>query len=390
MANYQKKKIQDTDGSKFGQYKEEVGGGGSPQQKDPNKRAPGVNSDYRKSNNDTMQPRTDDGKFTYKSVNGKSIDPKYGPSRGKTVNPLLTGGENGVMIDDTFDKNGNVKPGVASQFANESGVYWNKYKDSWYQKGSEIVTGGDFKVRVSAETIWNVAKGIYNELTGEFGGNISFQHQLGNGGVKSGSGFGGGEEGKNFDQTKKGRHSQEELAAQQRAKASNSEQGVINQSTGGLKLKPGTPKPVIPPPTQRPQPQPGANVGTTPVAPTTGGATGIQPSTNVSTASASDITNADYTPKYSDDDISQARSVLQQAGFSDDELNDFDSLSPKEKDDYIDKYFSVADDDTTGDGSSDNNAQPTPSADNSSSEDNKEEEEDSEAVKKIKKMGFDE
>lgn len=376
MADYQKKKIQDTDGSKFGQYQEEVGGGGSPQQKDPNKRAPGVNSNYRKSNNDTMQPRTDDGKFTYKSVNGKSIDPKYGPSRGKTVNPLLTGGENGVMIEDTFDENGNVKPGVASQFANESGAYWDKYKDSWYQKGSEVVTGGDFKVRVSAETIWEVAKRKYDTLKGEFEGESHV-----------------------FDSTKKGRHSQEELAAQQRAKAGNSEQGVINQNTGGLKLKPGTPKPIIPPPTQRPQPTPGANVGSTPVTPT-GGATGIQPTTSVNTASANDIVNADYTPKYGDDVIAQARDILQQAGFSASELADFDSLSPKEKDDYIDKYFGEEEDTTQPTPGADDNANVDASAsaddnakaDASSSEDNKEEEteEDSEAVKKIKKMGFDE
>ena len=90
MANskYQKKKIQDTENSGFGNYDEGVGGGASPNDSKQGTHGHGANSDYRKENNDTMQARTADGKFTYKSVNGQSIDPKYGPSRGKTVNPL--------------------------------------------------------------------------------------------------------------------------------------------------------------------------------------------------------------------------------------------------------------------------------------------------------------
>ena len=155
--NFKKKKIEETQGSGFGQYQEGVGGGGSPQPKDPNKRAPGVNSEYRKENNQTQQPRDNQGHFTYKSVNGQSIDPKYGPSRGKTVNPLLTGGDGTIKISD-----------VEQQFAGKSGAYWNKYKDSWYQKGSEIVTSGDFKVRVAAESVWEVAKRKYDTVKGEF------------------------------------------------------------------------------------------------------------------------------------------------------------------------------------------------------------------------------
>lgn len=236
--NFQKKKIQDTENSGFGNYQEGVGGGGSPEAKDPHQRAPGVNSTYRKQNNDTMQPRTDDGKFTYKSVNGQSIDPKYGPSRGKTVNPLLTGGENGVKIED-----------VETDFANQSGAYWDKYKDKWYTKGGEVVTSGDFKTRVAADTVWNVAKRKYDTVKGEFEGESSV-----------------------FEETKKGRSSLEEKAAKQQAQASGEEQAVINQSTGAIKTKPGTPPMVAPTPAPKPAPKPtpGATPGSTPIAPGTG------------------------------------------------------------------------------------------------------------------------
>lgn len=239
--NYQKKKIQDMEDSGFGDYQEEVGGGASPNAKNPSQRAPGVNSSYRKNNNDTMQPRTDDGKFTYKSVNGKSINPKYGPSRGKTVNPLLTGGENGVLIED-----------VEKDFANKSGTYWNKYKDKWYQKGSEVVTAGDFKTHVAAEAIWEIAKKRYNKVSGEFNG-----------------------ESKVFDETKKGRRTAEEKSAQQQAKATGEEQGVISSQTGGLKVKPGTPAPTpTPAPAPKPTPTPTTNPTPTPTINYGGGSQG--------------------------------------------------------------------------------------------------------------------
>ena len=366
--NFQKKKIQDTENSNFGKYEEGIGGGGSPNGKSkPSDHGHGVNSDYREENNDTMQPRTNDGKFTYKSVNGKSIDPKYGPSRGKTVNPLLTGGENGVKIDD-----------VEKDFYNKSGKYWNKYKDKWYHKGGEFVTNKDFKVRVAAEAIWNVAKRIYNEVTGEFGGDINFSHQLNNGGTKDASGWGGAEEAKTFAETKKGRRGMEEKAAIQKAKKAKDEQAVIDQSTGGIKLKPGV---TIQPPQPAPQPQPGnvGRSGTTPFVPTQPGVP-----TSVNAATVTDIANADYTPKYSDDDIAQARQVLADSGLSDTDLADFDSLSPKEKDAYIDQYFMPEEDDGGEDnGDANGDANPTPA-----SEEAKPEEEESEAEKKIKAMGF--
>ena len=348
--NFQKKKIQDTENSGFGKYQEEVGGGGSPQAKDPHQRAPGVNSDYRKSNNDTMQPRTDDGKFTYKSVNGKPIDPKYGESRGKTVNPLLTGGKNGVKIED-----------VENDFYNKSGTYWNKYKDKWYQKGSEMVTNSDLKVRVAADAIWNVAKRRYDTVKGEFEN-----------------------ESHTFDEVKKGRHGIEEQAAIQQAKKQGAEAGVIDRNTGGLKLKPGT---VVQPPQPKPQPVPraGSRGGVTPVIPN--GQPGVQPTVN--TQSVSDIANADYTPKYSDDDIAEARQVLaEQGGLSDDDLAKFDALSPKEKDEYIDEFFGAEEETTEETPAPQENADSEPAKEESAQPQPKEEE--SEAEKKIKAMGFSE
>lgn len=332
MAKYQKKKIQDTENSGFGKYDENTGGGASPEPWEPGTHGHGVNSDYRQENNDTWQPRTSDGKFTYKSVNGKSIDPQYGPSRGKTVNPLLTGGVNGIMIDD-----------VEQQFYNKSGKYYDKYKDKWYQKGSEYILMSQgkhhkagFATRVAGDAIWNVAKQIYNEVTGDFGGDIKFKHGIGKDrdnpiSYKIGSGYGGKEESKTFQEGKRGAPAPEEKAAKQLAQATGQEQAVIDKSSGGIKLKPGV---KLTPPQPRPAPQPA------PIGPSVGGGVS-QPTApaNVNTANVGDIVNADYQPKYSDEDIEDVKSALKEGGFSDKEIADFESLSPKEKDDYIDKYF---------------------------------------------------
>lgn len=213
MAKYQKKKIQDTEGGNFGNYQEGVGGGGSPEKGDPTKHGHGVNSDYRKANNQTMQPRDKFGHFTYKSVNGQSIDPKYGPSRGKTVNPLLTGGDGTIKISD-----------VESEFSAQSGAIWDKYKDKWYQKGSEYILmsqgkghKADWSTRVAGATIWEVAKGRYDKVKGEFEG-----------------------ESKVFEESKKGKMGKEEAAAKQLAQSTGKEQAVIDQSSGAIKVKPGT------------------------------------------------------------------------------------------------------------------------------------------------------
>lgn len=348
MANksFKKKKIQDTQGSGFGSYQEDVGGGGSPNPRDPNQKGPGVNSQYRQNNNDTMQPRTGDGKFTYKSVNGQSIDPKYGPSRGKTVNPLLTGGQNGVMIDD-----------VEGQFAGQSGVYWDKYKDKWYRKGGEIVTT-DFKVRVAADAIWEVAKRRYDSVKGEFQ-----------------------RESDVFAETKKGRPGAEERRAKQVVANTWEEAPVISQSSGGIKMKPGV---QVQPPVPQ-QPTPGQTGAQPPVIPV-GGNAGSQAGAGIQAgAGMSGILNADYTPKYGDDDIAQARSLLQQMGMSASDLAAFDSLSPKEKDSYIDQYF-TSDEEEEAEGEPDN--APAPEAEAKPESKPEEEEEESEETKKVRKMGF--
>ena len=363
--NFQKKKIQDTKGSNFGKYQEGVGGGGSPQAKDPNKRAPGVNSNYREQNNDTMQPRTDDGKFTYKSVNGKSIDPKYGPSRGKTVNPLLTGGENGVMIDD-----------VENEFSNKSGSYWDKYKDSWYQKGGEIVTSGDFKVRVAAEAIWEVAKRKYDNVKGEFQNEATV-----------------------FDEVKKGRSSAEEKAAKQKAQSSGKEQAVIEQSTGGIKIKPGTPIPQKLPtqPKAQPAPTPGVQPTPTPVAPTPGIAPTApsaqptaqpttQPNTQYNSPTAQTVANTASSLIHTKEQLDAARQLLTDNGV------DLTGVTDEQLDGVVDEYIDfnaiIDDNSNDSDNSNENSPAPTPNPAPASSSEN--EEEDSDATKKIKSMGFSE
>lgn len=306
---YQKKKIQSTYGGGFGKYQENTGGGDSPNgNAKPGTHGHGVNSDYRQENNDTMQPRTSDGKFTYKSVNGKSIDPKYGPSRGKTVNPLLTGGVNGIKISD-----------VESQFASEQGSYWDKYKDKWYQKGSEVVTS-DGKTRVAAKAVWEVAKESYNEVTGEFGGNIKATHKLGNGGVKSIGGQGGAAESNIFDEVKRGRKTAEEQKAQQQALKTGKEQNVIDKNTGGIKLKPGVKpfRPITPTPTVGQQPSPAPVTPTTPRQQPT-------PSTPTTTPT-SKLT-------HSSEQLKQARQLLAQSGY------DTSGFTDEQLDQVVDNYI---------------------------------------------------
>lgn len=234
MAKFKKMtSIKDTEDGNFGNYKEGVGGGDSPQPLDPAQRAPGVNSEHRKEHNDTEQARTADGKFTYKSVNGKET--KY-PGRGQTVNPLLTGGQNGIYIEDV-DKHGKAHNGVKSQFEKRSGAMWEKYKDKWYQKGSELITknGKEFQTKVAAEAIWDIAKKKFdlqnNELLGE-------SHV--------------------FDEAKKGAPSKEEKIAKQEAKKANAEKYVIQQTDNGIKIVKNktAPQPAAPSPAPAPQPSP--------------------------------------------------------------------------------------------------------------------------------------
>ena len=223
-------KIQETEGGGFGEYKEGVGGGHPFSKGDSNTRTTKANGKLReKENPSTMQARTADGRFTYKSVNGQQIDPKYGPSRGKTVNPVLTGGKNGVMIDD-----------VKEQFGSESGSYWDKYKSKWYEKGGEIVSK-DLKTKVAAEAVWEVAK-EYNKELGEFKG-----------------------ESEVFS-SKSGKKGKEEQAAAEKAKKEGKYQYVYKKDKAGedaiksykkkvQEPKPAEEQPVAPAP-EAPAPQP--------------------------------------------------------------------------------------------------------------------------------------
>lgn len=202
------KKIQETEGlnTGFGEYGESTGGGHPFEKGNSNTRTTQENGKKRKAENPTTsQPRTSDGKFTYKSVNGKSIDPKYGPSRGKTVPPTLTGGENGIKIED-----------VEEQFASKGGSYWDKYKGKWYTKGAKVVTEG-LSTKVSAETIWNMAK-EYDSSIGEYKG-----------------------ESQNWS-TKSGKKSSAEKEAMGKAKAEKSQQNVIEKETGAIETVGGMKK----------------------------------------------------------------------------------------------------------------------------------------------------
>ena len=201
------KKIQDTEGSNFGNYQESTGGGTPFEAGNSNTRTTRENGKKRQADNPTTnQPRTNDGKFTYKSVNGQSIDPKYGPSRGKTVNPLLTGGENGIKIDD-----------VEQQFGSQSGSYWDKYKDKWHQAGGKVVTEG-LKTKISAQEIWNLAKKKYDTVKGEFEG-----------------------ESENW-KTKTGSKSAAEKAAIEKVQATGQQQNPIDVNTGAIETKGGMKK----------------------------------------------------------------------------------------------------------------------------------------------------
>lgn len=71
---------------KLGTY-QEAPGGGKPLAKGEKAPSPEWVRENRK-----MQPRDEDGKFTYNSANLKPL--KYGPSRGETIPPFLRGGIN--------------------------------------------------------------------------------------------------------------------------------------------------------------------------------------------------------------------------------------------------------------------------------------------------------
>lgn len=215
--------IKDTEGGNFGHYDEHKGGG-TPRGGVWGGRSGRVGWDEREKSGELPQnahredqPRTNDGKFTYNSANGKET--KY-ESRGKTVNPLLTGGENGIYIDDVKDKKtGQIKKGAKTQFTEKSGSLYDKYKDKWYQKGSEMITkeGKKYTVKLSANDVWEIARVSFNIKTNAFN-----------------------YEPENFDKSKSGRHSKEEKTAIQGAKKDKAETFVKEAGSDAIKQKAGS------------------------------------------------------------------------------------------------------------------------------------------------------
>ena len=213
MANKGFKKItsiKDTEGGNFGNY-DEAKGGGSPKGGVWGGRSGRVGWDERQKAGELKQgdhrqdqPRTNDGKFTYNSVNGKET--KY-ESRGETVNPLLTGGENGIKIED-----------AKKQFADKKGSLYDKYKDKWYQAGSELITknGRKYNVKLSQNDIWEIARISFDIKTGAFA-----------------------MENENFHNVKTGRRSQGEKQAIAQARNAKQETFVQN-AQGGIAQKPGS------------------------------------------------------------------------------------------------------------------------------------------------------
>ena len=205
-SNFKKKSsIKDTEKSGFGEYKE-YNGGGSPKgggwggqdgRVGWKKRV--ANGEVKGGEHRQNQPRTDDGKFTYNSVNGKET--KY-ESRGETVNPLLTGGVNGIKIDE-----------VEKQFKAKSGDLYDKYKDKWYQRGSKMITkeGKKLKTVIAKDAIWDLARVSFDIKKGEFTG-----------------------EGKVWEKAKVGARSMEEKAARKQAHTAQEETFVKDPATGGI------------------------------------------------------------------------------------------------------------------------------------------------------------
>ena len=289
-------RIQDTQGGGFGKYREDTGGGHVFAAGDSNTRTTKENGKTRqKENPTTKQPRTNDGKFTYKSANGQEIDPKYGPSRGKTVNPVLTGGVNGIEIDE-----------VEKQFAQEKGAYWDKFKDKWYEVGGEIIAK-NLKTKVAGQAVWNVAKEYKKDL-GEFKG-----------------------ESEVFS-SKSGKKSKEEAAATQKAAKSGKYQYVYNKDKAGENKIKSFKKKVVEP--SAPMAEPEAPVAPAPAQETP--APAPQP--------AASAPKAEYVSKYSDEQLGKVSDYFQGKDWPEDKkqavINKFNSLSPEQKEKQIDSWKS--------------------------------------------------
>lgn len=317
QSKYAQKKIQDTEGGNFGGYTEDTGGGHPFNAGDSNTRTTKKNGQYRKDNNDTMQPRTDDGKFTYKSVNGKSIDPQYGPSRGKTVNPLLTGGKNGVKIED-----------VEKQFAEEKGDIWDEYKDKWYREGGEAIVNG-LKVKVAGQAIWDTAK-EYDMVKGEFKGYHEGKKEY-------------VQESDTWNETKKGRRSMAMKTALQKAKKMKESQFVVNQKSGGIqggqaalsKKVQAQAAAAKQAPYKKKQPGTSAGQGTIPQSPRQGTIPQASPNAGQGTSAPQNAGLSMNQSKFTPDVLQEATQILNQNGI------DTSSLTVRELDDLIEKTFVI-------------------------------------------------
>lgn len=210
--------IKDTEGGNFGQYEESNGGGtpkggvwgGTDGRVGWEKRK--KQGEVKEGENRQEQPRTADGKFTYNSVNGKET---VYESRGETVNPLLTNGENGVYIKDHANKRGSFKEGVETQFQNKSGELYDKYKDKWATKGAEKITkeGKKFHTVIAKENIFEIARRSFDIKTGMFEG-----------------------EAEQWSEKKKGAPSNIEKAARKEAQKSGQET-YVKTPTGAIAIK---------------------------------------------------------------------------------------------------------------------------------------------------------
>lgn len=202
MAKKLKKhtRIAEFENSGFGNYGEDLGGGtpvggrwgGSNGRVGWSKRI--GRGEVPQSAKRKEQPRTADGKFSYNSLNGKET--KY-ESRGKTVNPLLTGGRNGIDIAT-----------VKAQFQAKKGNFYDEFKSVFYQASSGLATkvGKEYLIKVAGEDIWETARKSWDVSTGQFVG-----------------------ENTAFTRTKRGRVGAQDKAAKRYAKKTGQEQFVMDK-----------------------------------------------------------------------------------------------------------------------------------------------------------------
>lgn len=192
--------IAKTKDGNFGKYEENTGGGEVVHADSKGSRGAWERGGKKEKREDS-QPRTADGKFTYNSANGKplkEISKVNGKSRGTTVNPVLTGGVNGVHFKHTSYNT------EKDRFDTEK---WKKWADehNWYNRGTEIV-GYDGKIKLAPERLEVLAQ---EYIDGKFG-----YYKYDKYGNKKGTET---EDVKDWS-SKPGRHADEEKSAIERAK----------------------------------------------------------------------------------------------------------------------------------------------------------------------------